>query len=525
MAELHLGRLLGVGGFAKVVAIKLILPHLSKDKLFVDLFLNEGRIAAQLAHPNVCQVYELGEEDGQLFLAMEYLDGTPWDALSKQLRGRHPRMLAIAAGVLAPACDGLHYAHELRDITGQLTPVIHRDISPQNLFVTVDGICKVLDFGVSKMLTDGARTRTGVIKGKLPYMSPEQIRGEPLDPRADVFAAGVVLWEALTGESLFDRTTDFLIWKAVIEEPIPLVSAHRPYGDAVDRLVMRALERDRELRFPTIRAFAHELRAVASAAGGVATTTELAELVRARCAPQLAERARAVASVISNRLEEDPGQTVRDAPISRAREHEDEPEPSATMSVSLRDRSHVISRPRRRWPIALAGGLVVAAIAVMLVVWRQPDPTVATRAPIDAGAVRTPAVALAAVPADAAPPLAPPADAAAVATHTGSAAHPHAHTSVAESGTPRGSGHVGSGGGSGAAPPPASTATGFYTVDSRPYATIFIDGARQDQTPLYRVPLRPGPHEIRAVLADGREHTFIVTIEAGNELSSGRLTW
>ena len=521
MAELHLGRLLGVGGFAKVVAIKLILPHLSKDKLFVDLFLNEGRIAAQLSHPNVCQVYELGEEDGQLFLAMEYLDGTPWDALGKQLRG-HDRMLAIAAGVLGPACDGLHYAHELRDMTGQLTPVVHRDISPQNLFVTIDGICKVLDFGVSKMLTDGARTRTGVIKGKLPYMSPEQIRGEPLDPRSDVFAAGVVLWEALTGASLFDRATDFLIWKAVLDEPIPLVSAHRAYGDAVDRLVTRALERDRERRFPTIRAFADELRAVATAAGGIATASELAELVRARCAPELAERARAVASVISSRIEEDPGRTVRDAPISRAREPASEPdpagepEPSATMSVSLRERSHVIARPPRRWPIAVASGLVVAGVAITLAMWSR---HASTTTPPGSDAGMTTPVAVASVPVDAAAQLAP-ADAAPIAIDAGA----RVRDPRAGSGMPTRGPHVGPAVGSGT-PPPPSTASGFYSVDSRPYATIFIDGVRQDQTPLYRVPMRPGAHQIHAVLADGRERTFTVTIGAGNEVSSGMLTW
>ena len=159
MAELYLGRLHGVGGFTRLVAIKRILPHLAEDKVFVEMFLNEGRIAAHLSHPNICQVHELGESEGELFLAMEYLDGVSWDALIK-LMPRTPETLRLVAGVFAQACEGLHYAHELKDVDGTPTPVIHRDVSPQNLFVTIDGVAKILDFGVSKMQKDGPRTRT-----------------------------------------------------------------------------------------------------------------------------------------------------------------------------------------------------------------------------------------------------------------------------------------------------------------------------------------------------------------------------
>lgn len=299
MAELFLALLRGAGGFEKLVAIKRILPHLARDKQFKEMFLNEGRIAANLMHPNVCTVFELDEIDDELFLAMEYLNGVTWDRLSRELATGNFAM-RLSVGVIAQACDGLHYAHTLRDVHGKPLDIVHRDVSPQNLFVTVDGICKVLDFGVSKMATDGPRTRSGVVKGKLPYMAPEQIRGEDLDGRADVFALGVCMWEALAGQRLFDRATDFMIWKAITEEPVPAVAtvwAECP--PALDAVVLRALAQKPEDRFATAREFADALRAACPLppCGGL----EIAEALKARCGEQLAERQREVATVVSAR--------------------------------------------------------------------------------------------------------------------------------------------------------------------------------------------------------------------------------
>src|SRR5262245_2604642 len=187
MAEVYLARMSGAGGFAKLLVIKKMLPHLSDDPAFVEMFLNEGRIAARLSHPNICQVYELGEADGDLFLAMEYLEGLAWSELLPLLPRDSDHRLRCAATVVGQLCEALRHAHEFRDLDGTARPVIHRDVSPQNLFVTTAGVCKLLDFGVSKVLTEPSRTHTGMWKGKLPYMAPERIRGEPADPRADVF--------------------------------------------------------------------------------------------------------------------------------------------------------------------------------------------------------------------------------------------------------------------------------------------------------------------------------------------------
>jgi eukaryotic-like serine/threonine-protein kinase len=506
MAELDLARLHGVGGFAKLVAIKRILPHLAQDRQFVEMFLNEGRIAAQLSHPNVCQVYELGEVDGELFLAMEYLDGLSWDELLAQSRVvlDAPARLRLTAGVLGQAAEGLHYAHQLRDVAGNPTPVIHRDVSPQNLFVTVDGVCKVLDFGVSKMMTDGPRTRTGLLKGKLPYMSPEQIRGEPVDARSDVFALGVVAWEALTGVRLFERDTDFLIWKAISEQPIPTVtSACHALPPAVDAVIARALDRDRDRRYANARELA---AALAGVAGRAFLPGDIAELVRGACAASLHERSRAVAAATEQRVREpSAGDTIQD--------------PAETASMAVRGESVAVTRPRRRrWPLAVAVisgvvGLIVLGVAIGRSTSDTPEREASTPAPIPPALVDAPPRDLVSVHEqldtafDALTALRDFRD----RFHADPAEAPAVHPSRPKK----------------TAPPPAAAEPepGLLTVDSKPYATIFVDEHRLGDTPLFRVSVPAGAHHLRAVLADGRERTLEVEIKPGQESNTGRLSW
>jgi len=369
MAELFLGRLQGVGGFTKLLAIKRILPHFAEEPQFKELFLNEGRIAAQLTHPHVCQVFELDEADGELFIAMEYLDGVSWEHLGAVV----PRELALplTVGVMMQAAEGLHYAHSQH--------VIHRDVSPQNLFVTVDGVVKVLDFGVSKLLTDATRTRSGVIKGKLPYMAPEQIRGEPLDARADVFALAVCAWEALAGRRLFDRGSDFQIWKAITEEPIPAIASCPPQVEAVIR---RALDRDRTRRHASTRELAQDLRA---AAGGGMGPIEIAQVVRAYCAERILARAHQVQTAIgettdaADTLEERRSIVLRNQSVQVARD--------AASTIDA-----VPRRRRGRRPLVAAMLVVVLAAAVIAFVALRHSPVPVAAAPIDALRVRDPEI-------------------------------------------------------------------------------------------------------------------------------------
>ena len=315
MAEIFVARLKGVAGFEKQVVIKRILPHLVDEDGFVQMFLDEARIAARISHPNVCQVYELGEVDGQYFIAMEYLEGTSLMVLLKKLiRLKQNLDPALVAGVVAQACEGLHHAHELKGDAGESIGVVHRDVSPQNLFLTGDGVVKVLDFGIAKAAGASAKTRTGTVKGKYAYMSPEQLKGEALDRRSDVFALGVVTYEALTVKRLFYRETDFLIFKAIAEEDIPQVRAVRPDvpGDLNDT-VARALSRAKDARFPSARAYGDAITRAVSRIGGVLGSAQIGEVVRALMGEEMAaERAQIAAA---SALPDDGAPVVHSQPV------------------------------------------------------------------------------------------------------------------------------------------------------------------------------------------------------------------
>ena len=204
MAEVFLARLIGVEGFERRVAIKRILPHLSESEEFRAMFLDEARLAAQLTHPNIVHIYDFGKVDDYYFIAMEYVDGVDIGRLIRRAKER-PVPFELAARILADVCAGLHFAHNAVDPIGRKLDVVHRDVTPQNVLVSYDGMVKLVDFGIAKAQFAAGRTRPGVVKGKYAYMSPEQVEGRPLDGRSDVFSAGICLYEMLTGVPLFRR--------------------------------------------------------------------------------------------------------------------------------------------------------------------------------------------------------------------------------------------------------------------------------------------------------------------------------
>ena len=268
MAELHLARAEGVAGFQKVVVLKRVLPNLAADEDFTRMFLNEARLAAQLDHPHVVQVMDLGESEGEFFYVMEYVHGQNLRAVLKEgaKRGRVP--LDIALSVVADAAEGLHYAHERVGPDGRALGLVHRDVSPSNVLVSYDGAVKVADFGIAKASAITKRTRGTTMKGKIGYMSPEQCRGAAVDRRSDVFSLGILLYELTTTQRLFFADNDFVVInKVVAGEVDPPSSRVDDYPEALEAIVMKALAVEPEDRFPTARALGEAIDGLAERLG------------------------------------------------------------------------------------------------------------------------------------------------------------------------------------------------------------------------------------------------------------------
>jgi eukaryotic-like serine/threonine-protein kinase len=251
MGEVWLAKQSGPVGFEKQLVVKTLRKHLKEDQEFVNMFFDEARIAAALTHPNIAQIYELGEANGEYFIAMEYVHGPSLkDMADFAAETETPVPLALKCRVIADAAGALDFAHQAKTPSGQALDLIHRDVSPQNILIGFNGAVKLIDFGVAKAANKLVRTATGVIKGKYAYMSPEQAYGQKLDGRSDVFGLGTVFWELLTGERLFKRETDTETLKAVVGlELVPPSRLDRAVPKALDAVVMRALERNVAGRF------------------------------------------------------------------------------------------------------------------------------------------------------------------------------------------------------------------------------------------------------------------------------------
>ncbi|MCC6214515.1 MAG: serine/threonine protein kinase [Polyangiaceae bacterium] len=255
MAAVWAARLKGTRGFSKTVAIKTMLPTISDDPHFEQMFLDEAGILARIRHPNVGEIFDLGEQDDLLYIVMEWVDGEPLSAIRRAAaKAQQAIPLNVGVKVIQDACAGLHAAHELRDDGGLLLNLVHRDVSPQNLLVTFDGVVKVVDFGVARVADRGAEhTDAGQIKGKPSYMSPEQAMGQVVDRRTDVFALGIVLYQLTTGKHPFRGENDgSTLHNIVSDRPVmPPRSLDPEYPKPLEAVVMRALDRDPSKRYQT----------------------------------------------------------------------------------------------------------------------------------------------------------------------------------------------------------------------------------------------------------------------------------
>lgn len=365
MAAVYLGRHRSTGGFERLVAIKVLHAHLAETSGFVAMFLDEARIAARIRHPNVVDVFDVESVDGELIIAMQYVEGASLRGLvmgTRQAGKAFPRPILFP--LIHDVLSGLHAAHELTDDAGELVGLVHRDVSPHNILVGVDGVARVADFGVAKARGRLATTRSGNVKGKLRYLAPEQLLGEAIDRRVDVFALGVVLWECLTLRPLFKGSHEAESMMAILQKTIQPPSRHAAdVSEALDRICLRALERDREKRYPTALAFAKDLEEVVGTT--LAKRREIGEFVLAADRDRiqtLREAALGSGVVVPEpRLDSGPSSASPDA---------DGDERVVTSSAILQTRSSAASttplyaRPRPRWPRWTGAVALVTALAI-----------------------------------------------------------------------------------------------------------------------------------------------------------------
>ena len=261
MGEVFLARRRGPAGFEKVLILKKILPHLTENKEFVELFLGEARLAARMNHRNIVQVFELGEQDGGYFIAMEYVQGKALrDVIDIAFQKREKLHGELCRSIVGQICDGASYAHNLTDLSGRSLNIIHRDLNPQNVLISYTGEVKVIDFGIAKSEMSTVKTDAGMIKGKFVYMSPEQSRARKLDKRSDIFAIGISLYEMLTGINPFHKSNIVLTLEAVQGFEPPPPGEYDPALAPFDPIVARALAKDRDLRYADAAEMHDDLR-------------------------------------------------------------------------------------------------------------------------------------------------------------------------------------------------------------------------------------------------------------------------
>jgi serine/threonine protein kinase len=282
MAEVFKAKRSGVAGFEKILAVKRILPHLSYNKEFVEMFIAEAKLVAGLQHPNVVQIFDLGKIGGTYYIAMEYVDGTDLRSILRRLKERELRMPTdLAVYVVSKVAAALEHAHQRKDAQGQPLKIVHRDVSPQNILISYDGEVKLTDFGIAKAATKASTPEKGALRGKLMYMSPEQAWGKPIDHRSDVFALGIVLYELVTDQRPFLGSTDMSVLDRVRKGSVaPPSSLHPEIPAALEKTVMKALEKEPDDRQKGAGALHLELEAILQASDPPVGAKDLARFVR-----------------------------------------------------------------------------------------------------------------------------------------------------------------------------------------------------------------------------------------------------
>lgn len=279
MATIWVAEQVGPQGFARFVAIKRLLPEFERNPLLREMFLDEARLASELSHPNIGQVYELGEVDGQHFIAMEFIDGLSLEDVIHHYAERGPIPVELAARLMVNILDALEYAHRATDRDQKPLGIVHRDVTPSNILISNDGIAKLVDFGVAKATKHRTATQSGAVKGKYAYMSPEQIAGEEITPQSDIFSLGITFFELLTGKKPFGD--ELVAVSAIVKDPTPDPREFRPnIPDAFVQITRKALEKDRTQRYPSARSMFLDLETALRQQNAYITPLEISVYIR-----------------------------------------------------------------------------------------------------------------------------------------------------------------------------------------------------------------------------------------------------
>ncbi|HEY5925428.1 MAG TPA: serine/threonine-protein kinase [Kofleriaceae bacterium] len=535
MAEIYLARpTSSQSGSKDMLVLKRILPHLAEDDHFVTMFRDEADLAAKLAHKNVCNVLQFGQFGGTWFIAMEYLHGVPLSRMMTKL-SKAGKMLdyRVVAGIICQACEGLHAAHEARDNDGKLMGVVHRDVSPPNIMVTADGTVKLLDFGIAKARGANSRTRTGTVKGKNAYMSPEQILGKPLDRRSDIFALGVVMYEMLAIKRLFHRDSDFLTFKAITEEPIPDIRDRRPdLPPGMRAALVQAMARDPAGRFDTAQGFGNAIKNSVATLGGPATGADLARLLFTDFADEMGARDEILKAA------DDPNA----APISIGGSGSKTPPPIPSRRPEQIQAAGEMSQhtpSRSKTPTGSLGvpSMIVHSGGTGKIELPNLENVLDLSADVGADAwmveggtdllsshrmrsLRNLVIAVLLVGAaifgiwyvlgrlgddDDTPVAAVPADAAVKRKYVPEATPDAPEISKEDI--------------------VAISKFGFFSINSNQKTTIYVDNVRYGETPMQRLPLPPGPHKVKAVTKGKKPKEFMITIIGGRDTDEGVIDW
>jgi eukaryotic-like serine/threonine-protein kinase len=546
MAEVHLANAAPPSASPRLVVVKRMHQQHAEDPATVRMFLDEARLALCLSHPNIVRSERLGMFEGRHGIVMEFLEGQAFHQVLKRAYETEASLsLDFIVQIAIATLEGLHYAHELKDVVGNDLNVVHRDVSPQNLFITYDGAVKLLDFGIAKNSMQDGRTRTGLLKGKISYMAPEQARGDDLDRRADLWSLGVVLWEAVTGNRLFKGQNDAATLNLTLTEEIPPPSQRRPdLPYELEAILMRALKRNREERYATAAEMRDDLETWLRSRE-ITPGASLSQLMQRLFSREMREQRQQIQALLL--AQPDPpaesGSTLV-APLLGA---------SATLSGSLRgtqvssvtDLMTELSRQRRATTRLLAGlvGLVALALAFgvyLALVLRPAQTEAAATTSRTALAIKQASAASAPAPQErttepqerttepqerttepAAVKLAElPAQWAAAASHGTKSTAPHpaapATMAAAKASKDAPSPGVETAPSPATTPPSAIAETGLLNLDTTPWSIVSLNGRVLGQTPIVGASLPVGTHSL--VLSNPEQSiraTYQVTIGAG----------